>query len=80
MTNFRSSIRNFSLAALLAASAMEAKDPSVSMEKKAAAEYASSLALQAAAWGGPLVTMYALRHHDAFGPNPKASATTSTGR
>lgn len=76
MTNFRSSIRNFSLAALLAASSLEAKDPSVSMEKKAAAEYASSLALQAAAWGGPLVTMYALRYHDAFGPNPKAPPDT----
>lgn len=31
-----------------------------------------SLAIQAASWGAPLVTMYALRAHDAFGPHPKA--------
>ena len=31
-----------------------------------------SLALQAATWGGALVTMYDLRHNDAVGANAKA--------
>ncbi len=31
-----------------------------------------SLALQAATWGAPIVTMYALRHNDAIGPKAKA--------
>lgn len=35
-----------------------------------------SLAYQAAIWGGPLVTMYALRHNDAVGPKPKARPNT----
>ena len=35
-------------------------------------EWASALSLQAAIWGGPLVTMYALRAHDALDPNAKA--------
>jgi hypothetical protein len=35
-----------------------------------------SLALQAANWGGPLVTMYDLRHNDAVGPKPKARPNT----
>jgi len=43
------------------------------MQQKALNLWASSLALQAASWGAPLVTMYALRHHDALGPAPKAA-------
>ncbi len=35
-------------------------------------KWSYALALQAANWGGPLVTMYALRHNDAVGPKPKA--------
>jgi len=31
-----------------------------------------ALALRAAIWGAPLVTMYALRYHDAVGPDAKA--------
>jgi hypothetical protein len=34
--------------------------------------WSASLALQAATWGSPLVVMYDLRDHDAFGPQPKA--------
>lgn len=39
-------------------------------------EYSKSLALQAATYASPLVTMYALRHHDAVGPNAKAQPNT----
>ena len=35
-------------------------------------EWNYSLALQAATWGSPLVTMYALRYHDALSPKAKA--------
>jgi hypothetical protein len=35
-------------------------------------EWTYSLALQAATWGGPLVTMYCLRHNDAVGEKAKA--------
>ncbi len=35
-----------------------------------------SLALQAATWGGPLVTMYAFREHVALGPSAKAAPNT----
>jgi DNA sulfur modification protein DndE len=37
-----------------------------------AGDWYNSLAIQAASWGAPLVTMYALRAHDALGPHPKA--------
>ena len=39
-------------------------------------EWSYSLALQAASWGGPIVTMYALRHLDAIGSNAKACPNT----
>jgi hypothetical protein len=39
-------------------------------------EWSYSLALQAASWGGPLVTMYAFRQHVALGPSPKAPPNT----
>src|SRR5262245_48663584 len=32
-----------------------------------------ALAINAATWGSPIVTMYALRYHDDVGPNPKAA-------
>ncbi len=35
-------------------------------------QWTTSLALQAANWGAPLVTMYNLRHNDAVGPHAKA--------
>lgn len=35
-------------------------------------EWTYSLAIQAATWGGPLVTMYCLRHNDAVGEKAKA--------
>ncbi len=43
-----------------------------STEVKAWKEWAYSLALQAATWGGPLVTMYSLRYNDAVGEKAKA--------
>ena len=39
---------------------------------KALAGWSYSLALSAASWGAPLVTMYALRANDVFGSTPKA--------
>ncbi len=39
-------------------------------------EWAYSLALQAATWGSPLVTMYLLRYHDAVGPKAKSAPNT----
>jgi hypothetical protein len=36
-------------------------------------DWSTSLALQAATWGAPLVTMYHLRYNDAVGPKPKAA-------
>ena len=39
-------------------------------------EWSYSLAVQAASWGGPLVTMYAFRQLVALGPNPKAPPNT----
>lgn len=41
-------------------------------QEQAWSEWTSSLALQAATYGAPLVTMYALRYNDSLGPNPKA--------
>ena len=41
-------------------------------QQKAYQEWAYSLALQAATYGAPLVTMYALRYNDAVGPKAKA--------
>lgn len=42
------------------------------VQQKVWKEWSYSLALQAATWGAPLVTMYALRYNDALGPNAKA--------
>ncbi len=39
-------------------------------------EWTYSLALQAATWGAPLVTMYALRYSDSLSPNAKGSPNT----
>lgn len=45
----------------------------ITLEQKTAnSEWSYTLALQAASWGAPLVTMYALRYNDAVGPNAKA--------
>lgn len=43
------------------------------VQEKVLKEWSYTLALQAATWGSPLVTMYALRYNDAIGPNSKAS-------
>jgi len=41
-------------------------------QAKALEDWSYSLAVQAATWGSPAVIMYALRDHDATGPNSKA--------
>jgi len=46
--------------------------PHISERNKAAQEWSGSLALQAATWGSPLVTMYTLRDHDAICSQAKA--------
>src|SRR5690348_619904 len=46
------------------------------LQENTAKEWISSLALQAATWGAPIVTMYCLRHHDALGPHAKAPPNT----
>jgi hypothetical protein len=40
---------------------------------KALADWTNNIAYQAAVYGSPLVIMFALRNHDAMGPNPKAA-------
>jgi hypothetical protein len=40
---------------------------------KALSAYTEALAVAAAAWGSPLVTMYSLRYNDSVGPHPKAA-------
>src|SRR5664279_33191 len=59
--------------------AVEAKPPAASALSEAAAErakalgaYSEALAVSAASWGSPLVTMYCPRHNDAVGKHPKA--------
>lgn len=47
-----------------------------SAKTKSTKEWYDSLALQAATWGAPLVTMYILRHDDAVGPKAKAPPQT----
>ena len=42
-------------------------------EKEITRDWTYSLAIQAATWGTPLVTMYALRYNDAIGPKAKAA-------
>ncbi len=49
-----------------------AEEKMAPMQARAFDEWAYSLALQAASWGGPIVTMYALRYNDAIGPDAKA--------
>ena len=43
---------------------------------KVLSAYGGALALGAATWGAPLVTMYALRYNDAVGPDAKAAPNT----
>lgn len=50
--------------------------PLTTAQETASKEWNYSLALQAASWGAPLVTMYALRHLDAVGPHAKARPNT----
>lgn len=44
-----------------------AEEKMTPLQSQTVKEWSYSLALQAATWGGPLVTMYALRAHDALG-------------
>jgi len=60
------------LHSLLASSQNEMTPAQIASLKK----WTESLAIQAATWGAPIVTMYALRHHDAVGPNAKAKPNT----
>ncbi len=60
--------------------AVESKPPVESVLSEVAAErakalsaYTEALAVAAAAWGSPLVTMYSLRYNDSVGPHPKAA-------
>jgi hypothetical protein len=60
--------------------AVEATPPAASALSEAAAKrakalgaYSEALAVGAASWGSPLVTMYCLRHNDAVGPHLKAA-------
>ena len=45
----------------------------VAAREKSLSAYSQALALSAGTWGAPIVTMYALRHNDAIGPQAKAS-------
>ncbi len=58
-----------------AASAVASADL-ISTQMENMDEWTRSLALQAAAWGAPLVTMHALRHNDAVGPSAKSKPNT----
>jgi DNA sulfur modification protein DndE len=44
-----------------------------SARTKVLSAYSGALSLSAATWGAPLVIMYALRYHDAVGPDAKAA-------
>ena len=67
----------FVLAAVLAlvagSAAAQEKAKFTPAQAKALEDWSYSLALQAATWGSPAVTMYALRNNDATGPNAKAA-------
>ena len=65
--------------ALLAASTAQGQEsrPKMSAPQEEALKYfTSTLAFQAATWGSPIVTMYALRYNDALSPNAKAAPNT----
>jgi hypothetical protein len=62
--------------ALLAAFSWNTLAALTPVQDLALKEWSTSLALQAATWGAPLVTMYALRDHDATGPEAKAHPNT----
>ena len=47
------------------------------LQARALDDWTYSLALQAANWGAPLVTMYNLRYNDAVGPKPKAGSESN---
>jgi hypothetical protein len=67
------------LVALAAAgmAAAQAQTPPTAAERAAPLrDWSYALAVQAASWGGPLVTMYDLRHNDAVGPKAKAAPNT----
>ncbi len=66
----------FSALTLMAISPMAAEENITPAQAQASKEWNYSLALQAATWGGPLVTMYALRAHDALGPHAIARPNT----
>lgn len=57
-------------------SASTAENKIAPIQVDANKEWTQALAIQAATWGAPLVTMYALRYHDALGPLAKAAPNT----
>lgn len=63
----------FVLALIVQTSSSMAANQITDVQAKAWHEWSYSLALQAATWGAPIVTMYALRHNDAVGPKAKAA-------
>lgn len=46
------------------------------VQQKTLKNWSHSLAMQAATWGSPIVTMYTLRYRDALSPNAKAAPNT----
>lgn len=58
------------------AAAPQESDPNLALLADNLQEWSYSLALQAATYGSPLVTMYALRNNDAVGEHAKAAPNT----
>lgn len=57
---------------LLSNASVFSEDSALNIRKQATEEWLNSLCLQAATWGAPLITMYALRDRDAVGAYAKA--------
>ncbi len=76
LAHYRSILRSLCLIICLAVHVHVLSAPSSNLltpaQQAAAQEWSRSIALQAAIWGSPLVTMYALRYHDALRPHAKA--------
>jgi hypothetical protein len=74
----RMSFALIAVLALVAGSAAAQQQPAKysPAQAKSLDEWSYALALNAATWGSPIVTMYALRYNDAVGPKPKAVPNT----
>ena len=64
------------LIGLLLLSSCSNSEPHISKREHSSQLWNGSLALQAASWGAPLVTMYTLRDHDALNSHAKARPNT----